>query len=237
MLTPSGMDTRIRPYTHTNLPPYGYTRMQVVSVINQKGGVGKTTIATALAVAAVADGKQTALFDLDPQANASFWSDIRQAETPLVRDIQPVRLSHYLEIMSEAGCDLVVIDCPAIARDVALQAADPADFVLVPSRAGVFDIASMRTTLSLLQSFEKRASVVLTFCPPSGPEVPAAVEGIAQIGATLCPVRIGDRKAYARAQQQGLTAQEAEPQSKAAQEIEALYLYTRSQLETTDARE
>ena len=47
--------------------------MKVISLIAQKGGVGKTTLATCLAVQAVQDGKRVLINDLDPQATASFW--------------------------------------------------------------------------------------------------------------------------------------------------------------------
>ena len=51
--------------------------MKVLSIVSQKGGVGKTTIATALAVEAARRGQKVVLFDLDPQASATFWKDTR----------------------------------------------------------------------------------------------------------------------------------------------------------------
>lgn len=199
--------------------------MKVLSVISQKGGVGKTTLATALAVAAEQDGKIIALFDLDDQASACFWSDIRESSTPVVKDIKAVRLPTYLESMREAGCDLVIIDCPPVHKDIALEAAAPADFVLIPTKPDLFDIRSMRMTVDLIDRIDKPSAVVLTFCPPSGPEVPGAREAVTQIGARLCPVEIGLRKSYARAQQTGRSAQEFEPDGKAAEEIKRLYEY------------
>ncbi len=204
--------------------------MKVLSIISQKGGVGKTTLATALAVAAEKDGKQVALFDLDDQASACFWFDIREAPTPAVKDVKAVRLPVYLQSMREAGCDLVIIDCPPVHKDIALDAAAPADFVLIPSKPDLFDIRSMQMTVGLLSKIDKPSSVVLTFCPPAGPEVPGARDAVAQIGAQLCPVEIGLRKSYARAQQTGLSAQEFEPDGKAAAEIIQLYEYTCIQL-------
>jgi chromosome partitioning protein len=47
--------------------------MKTLGLISQKGGVAKTTLATALAVCAEQAGKKTAVFDLDPQASAAFW--------------------------------------------------------------------------------------------------------------------------------------------------------------------
>ena len=71
--------------------------MKILAIISQKGGVGKTTLATALAVAAERDGKRAAVFDLDPQASAAFWKDTRQDEAPAVIAIPPSRLQHVLK--------------------------------------------------------------------------------------------------------------------------------------------
>lgn len=97
--------------------------MKVLAILSQKGGVGKTTLATCLAVAAEQAGKETAIIDLDPQATASFWKDVRQLDTPAVASIQPVRLAAMLKACADAGTDLVVIDGAAVARDVAYEAA------------------------------------------------------------------------------------------------------------------
>ena len=66
--------------------------MKILSILSQKGGVGKTTLATCLAVAAEQDGKKTVIFDIDPQATACFWKDIREKEEPAVLSIQAVSL-------------------------------------------------------------------------------------------------------------------------------------------------
>jgi chromosome partitioning protein len=57
--------------------------MDVIAVIAQKGGTGKTTLTLALAVAAQLAGKVTAIVDLDPQSTASNWSGRREAESPV----------------------------------------------------------------------------------------------------------------------------------------------------------
>jgi chromosome partitioning protein len=64
---------------------------------------------------------------------------------------------------------------------------------------------------------------VLTFCQPFGTEAADAAEAVTNLGAELCPVRIGNRIAYSRAQQTGLAAQEIDPGGKAAEEIKQLY--------------
>lgn len=208
--------------------------MKVLAIISQKGGVGKTTLATALAVAGEMGGKSIALFDLDPQASACFWSDRRKAtgksETPTVRDVNHNRLPFVIEAMSQAGCDLVVLDCPPVHRDVAEQAIGAADMVLIPTRAEALDIRAMTQTVRLVQQMGKQPHVVLTFCPPVGAEVEQAKGIVGQIGANLVPVEIHQRKAFSRAQQEGLAAQEYEPGGKAAEEIARLYAYSTTAL-------
>jgi chromosome partitioning protein len=204
--------------------------MKTLAILSQKGGVGKTTLATCLAVAAEADGKTAAIFDLDPQATASFWLDVREAETPAVVSIQAVRLAAMLKAAEEAGTDLAIIDGAAVARDVAFEAAKAADFVLIPTKTAVFDTMSMMHTIEIVNQQNKPFSIVLTFVPPVGQETGDAISAAAALNAKICPVHIGHRKAYFRAQSEGKAVQEYEPDGKAAEEIAKLYGYTRIQL-------
>ena len=199
--------------------------MKVLAVVSQKGGVGKTTLSTALAVEATRDGKKTVMFDLDPQASASFWKDTRKDDSLAITAIPAARLSHMLAAVREAGCDLVIIDTPPFSKDIAFEAAQQADFVLVPSRPAVLDVMAMTRTLDVVKHYHRAYGVVLTFCPPAGREVDDTIKVIEQLEASLSPVRIGQRIAYSRAQQTGQAAQEIEPDGKAAQEIKELYAY------------
>jgi len=70
--------------------------MKTVAIISQKGGAGKTTVAIHLAVAAEQRGLRTAVFDLDPQASATSWSDRRNNPRPAVVAAQPPRLANLL---------------------------------------------------------------------------------------------------------------------------------------------
>lgn len=199
--------------------------MKTLALISQKGGVGKTTLATALAVAADQDGKTVAVFDLDPQASASFWKDTRSRDTPAVVAIPAARLSHMLKAAAASGCDLAIIDAPPFAKDISFEAAQHADFVLIPTRPAVLDVMAMTRTLELVAHYRRPHAVVLTFCPPQGREVADTEDAVRALGATLIPVRIHNRIAYSRAQQTGLTALEFEPDGKAALELRELYAH------------
>lgn len=199
--------------------------VKALALISQKGGVAKTTLATALAVAAEATGRRTALFDLDPQASAAFWKDTRQADAPAVLAVPSARLAHMLKAAGEAGTDLAIIDTPPFAKDIAFEAAQQADFILIPTRPAVLDVMSMTKTIELVRHYGKPSAVVMTFCPPQGREVADTMDAIEQLGAMLAPVKIHTRVAYSRAQQTGLAAQEFEPDGKAAYEIQQLWKF------------
>src|SRR4051812_34453714 len=111
--------------------------MQVISVLMQKGGSGKTTLVESLAVAAKNAGQSVAIIDLDPQATACKWSDRRPDNAHddiAVISIQPARLKNALNDAREGGADLVIIDTPPRAADAAMAAAQAADLILIPSR-------------------------------------------------------------------------------------------------------
>ncbi len=208
--------------------------MKILAVISQKGGAGKTTLATALAVAAQQDGREVALLDLDPQASACFWGDRRKAnnggiEAPPVRDVNWNRLRFALEQIGGAGkaTGLIVIDCPPQQRDIAAEAIRFADMVLIPTRPEVIDLHATAETIRTVQQQGKAAHVVLSACPISGPEIEETEKWITgSMNAELVPVRVHQRKAYSRAMAAGLTAQEFEPDGKAAAEIKQLYMFT-----------
>ncbi len=203
--------------------------MKTLAVVSQKGGVGKTTLATALAVEAVRRGQSVVIVDLDPQASASFWKDTREEslfEDPLAITAVPAsRLGHVISAAENAGCDLVVIDTPPFSKDIAYEATQRADFVLIPTRPAVLDVMAMTRSLELVKHYERPYAIAITFCPHQGREVEDTARAIRDLDAELCPVRIGSRIAYSRAQQTGRAAQEIDPEGKAAQEISSLYDY------------
>ena len=143
--------------------------MEVIAVIAQKGGTGKTTLAISLAVAAQRAGRTAAIVDLDPQATASNWGDRREADSPAIVSAHPVRLAQVLKAAEEGGADLVVIDTPPRAERAAMEAAKASDLVLVPCRPSIFDLETISTTLELLAAVgSKPVAGVLNGVPPRG---------------------------------------------------------------------
>lgn len=199
--------------------------MKIVAIISQKGGAGKTTLAVHLATAAASAGHTTAIIDLDPQATAASWGDRRATGAPEVISGQAARLPALVNAARENGADFLVLDTAPNADQVVSLAARAADLVLIPCRPAAFDLQAIETTLMLAKAAMKPAYVVLNAVPPRSAIGKEAAEGLATGGAKVAPHQLTHRVAFAHGVIDGRTAQEFEPQGKAAEEVEALYVW------------
>ena len=170
--------------------------------------------------------RTAAIVDLDPQATASNWGDRREADSPAVVSAQPARLAQVLRAAEEGGADLVVIDTPPRAERAAMEAAKTSDLVLVPCRPSIFDLETISTTLELLAVVgSKPVGGVLNGVPPRGTKREQAETVLRDLNLTLIPTAFGNRAAFDHAVTLGLSAQEYDPNGKAAAEIQAVYLF------------
>lgn len=199
--------------------------MKTFAILGQKGGTGKTTVATALAVRAVLAGLSVVLIDLDPQGSAAKWSKRRTAEAPVVRARQVFELSETLEVLRQGGADLTIIDTPGKIETAAIAASKAADLALIPVRPSALDLDVLQEVKDLLAVYgDPPAHVVLNAVPVHGrhhEEARAVIEQ--RYGFPVLPAYLCQRVAFATAMISGQTASEYEPRGKAAQEIEALY--------------
>lgn len=203
--------------------------MKTIATINAKGGSGKTTVAIHLAVAAVQQGHNVAVIDLDPQQTARLWSDRRSSPSPVVLQAAPSRLGTELERAADAGADIVLIDAPPRAwlgaDNAAREAARVSDLVVVPTRPTILDLEATVTTIDRIGTAGSRMTVVLNGCAARGNDADEAEAMLADRGVEVCPFRIGHRVAFARSLIDGLTAQEVEPRGKAAHEIARVHTF------------
>jgi chromosome partitioning protein len=202
----------------------GKTAMRTIALISQKGGVGKTTLAIHLATAFAAGGYHTLLLDLDPQASAAEWKDARASETPAVLAAPPARLPKVIEEARRISTDILIIDTAPHSEGTALDAARAADLILVPCQPSIMDLRALRKTTDLLEHVKKPTYAVLNVVSPHGSVTEEAATTITtQFKLPVCEIRLGDRVAYNRCLIKGETAQEFEPDGKAAREFTEFY--------------
>lgn len=203
--------------------------MITISIISQKGGAGKTTLAIHLATAAHDAGIPTVIMDTDPQATATRWGKWRAGHDPDVIDCASHSLlSDKLAALQRAGAAFAVIDTPPAADIMAREACRLASLLLIPCRPRAFDLDAVRTTAELAQASGKPAYVVFMAGPPRATLLYAEAERLVeQIGLKVAPVMLPERAAFHHSVAEGKTAPELEPKSKAADDVAALWNWVR----------
>jgi chromosome partitioning protein len=205
--------------------------MPVISLVTQKGGCGKTTLTTCLAVIAQQAGRHVVILDTDPQATASQWWESREEKTPALLEVKGEEIARAVAVVQDKGFDLVIIDTPARAEPINAAAAQMADFCLIPCQPSLADMRAQSPTVQTLKRLEKRGAFVLTRCPPRGSRTKEAERGLLVFGLPVSPMTIGNRAAYPDAYGSGLGVTEYEPVGKAAEEMRALWTWILHKME------
>ena len=197
--------------------------MRVVSLIAQKGGTGKSTIAAHLAVCAARQGQTVALVDLDPQGSVLAWSERRTADDVTVVAARIQELPGILADAKEQGADLVVVDTAGRADTIATQVMGASDVVLVPCRPFINDLeASRRTAEQVKAARPPRAAFVVNGAPAQGSRHVEAISALETL-MPVAPVVLHHLVAFGDALADGRSVEELDPEGKAALEIRQLY--------------
>lgn len=198
---------------------------QIVTVAQQKGGAGKTTLAINLAVCWAAQGRKVALIDIDPQASIGAWAQLRAERknaAPLtVSSVSGWRTGTEIDRLKRDH-DLLVIDSPPHAANEARAAIRAGNLVLVPIQLSPMDLWATGATLDLAKAEKRPVMLVLNRVAPRG-QVGEIVK--VRIGKKELPVAaatLGNRQAFAAALLAGQGVAEFQPKSAAALEMAAL---------------
>jgi chromosome partitioning protein len=198
--------------------------MQVIAFAASKGGVGKTTLAASLAIAAMeAPDARPFLIDLDPQGSLTAWGKRREAEAPPVDRIDPARLAAAVQGLAGADYTLAIIDTAGVDSAATAAAMAIADLTLIPARPSTLDIEGARPTLAALARLNRPYAFVLNACPPGRSyRLDDAGRALGLLGALATPP-IVQRATHVDAIGLGLGVTEHAADSKAADEMRALW--------------
>ena len=201
--------------------------MKIIAVLNEKGGTGKSTIATNLATLLHRRGRSVVLVDADPQGTARDW----RAASPEEMDLPPVvaidRAAMLGQSLKSLAADFAVIDSPAKAGDIAAAIVSVSDLALLVIQPSGADVWASAATVRLIRTKRDMGGAIdaafLVNRAVGGTKLSKLIRsgdwneyGLDQMDAT-----VGNRIAFAQAMTDGISVFDL-PDFAARLEIEAI---------------
>jgi chromosome partitioning protein len=205
--------------------------MRTIAFVTQKGGAGKSTLASSIAVAARRAGERVFIIDLDPLQSLVKWSQAREGADVPVEHVPPAKLGRALTALEKKGVSLVVIDAPGADSEFSDAAIRVADLCIIPARPNVFDLWASELTRASIKDKKKDYAFLLNQCPPAqqNSRVDQGVQILQNMGALLTPL-VSSRVDYQEAARLGLGVSELHPDGVAAQEMRELWASIKKRL-------
>lgn len=202
--------------------------MKTLAVLSRKGGSGKTTVSAHLGAMADADGLKTLLVDTDPQRSLTDWWRTRAAETPVLIEGGSADLATIVRTAQGERFDLCLIDTMPATEGDAVKAAQVASVALIVVRPSILDLRAAAGTVAALKQTNTRGAFLLNAAPSARGTFETAIvrEAIEALGAYGLPVLstiLRNRQTFATALIDGQSANELEPNGRAAAEVKALW--------------
>lgn len=198
----------------------------VITISQQKGGAGKSTLAAHLGIAISRLGHKVTFIDIDPQQTLANWYEIREknnyAEENKTNFLKVAGWKVSNEIANCSKDEIVIIDSPPHMQTETKSAIRIANLVIVPCQPSPNDIWATSDTIKHIEHEGKNLIMILNRCPPQTKLLKMAEEAFAE---NIKKFNVGNRVLFASAMMSGLTSFEVDKSSKASKEIEEIASY------------
>ncbi len=199
----------------------------IAAFLNQKGGVGKSTLSIHVATALALRGSKVLLVDADPQHSALDWQASRQRDPLLPVVGLPTKTLHKEVAMHARNYDHIIIDGPPRVNELARAAIIASDIVLIPVNPSPYDVWAAAEIVQLLGEAavykEKLIAAFVVNRKIVGTAIGRDVAGaLAEYSVPVLESSVCQRVAFAESAATGSTVLETDPKGVAAQEINAL---------------
>lgn len=199
---------------------------QIICVAQQKGGAGKTTLVSNLAIAFLAEGKRVALLDTDPQGSLGKWLDIREETLGVNANLRFSTATAYgiSRAIREVGgeADVILVDTPPKADSDVRWVMRESNIVLVPVSASQADVWATHDLLELADRAGKPTHIVMNRTRVGTRVGEQVAKSVAELEAKQLQSSLANRVIYAEALGSGLGVIEAKKTGSASDEVRAL---------------
>ena len=208
---------------------------KIITIAQQKGGAGKSTIAAHIAVGLSQRGSKVLIIDTDPQGSIKNWHKIREENfgkgyTGIhIADTSGWKVSSSIT-QYKNRVDFIIIDSPPHTEIEAKNAIRSADLVLIPLQASPTDLWATQSTIDCAKQEKKQYNIILNRYNPNS----KTSKEIAWTIDYVMHATLGNRIAFSSCFFQGKTVTETDPSSVAATEVKALIEEILSTLEIKD---
>jgi chromosome partitioning protein len=211
--------------------------MRTIAFVTQKGGAGKSTLASSVAVAARAAGERVFIIDLDPLQTLVKWAGARESSDIGVEHVPPSKLSKAIAALEKKGVTLVVVDAPGQDGEPSAAAMRVADLCVIPARPNAFDLWASERTRAQVKEEGCDYAFLLNQCPPAqqNARVELGAKSLQAMGGLLAPL-VSARVDYQEAARLGLGVSEYNPEGVAAQEMKELWGSIKRRLKRAPAK-
>ncbi len=196
---------------------------KIITIAQQKGGAGKTTIAAHLAVAFSQQGKRVAVIDIDPQGSLTQWHKIREKKfgegfTGLqFSAISGWRLPNEIDRI-RSNIDVVIIDSPPHTQAETKTAIRVADFVIIPAQPSPTDLWATVETVKIVTEERIPHRILMNRAVLNS----KLLKDIEKQFSSVMDAKIGNRISFASSMLEGRTVTETAPSSPASDEIKSI---------------